>query len=157
EKTEWASGARLRNVHNAHSAEAAVPASGRFAAAALSIENLPPDCDINHLQVQTEGHTARVSYIGPLQRDGVVQVNIALPQGIRTGLLPLELSWMGKPLCPPGIIRIIPPAPLVPLICSLTDGVNLLSGARVASGIVKITMEEVMAPEVFLASVDEKP
>jgi cyclopropane fatty-acyl-phospholipid synthase-like methyltransferase len=157
EHTEWTTIAQLRSVHNAHSSEAAIPASGRFAAAALSIENLPPDCDINRMDVRIEGRPARVSYIGSPQRDGVVQVNIALPQDIRTGLLPLDLDWMGKPLCPSGIIRIIPPAPLVPMICSLTDGVDLLSGTRIASGIVKVTMEEVVAPEIFLASVDDKP
>ena len=35
--------------------------------------------------------------------------------------------------------------------------VDLLSGTRIASGIVKVTMEEVVAPEIFLASMDDKP
>jgi cyclopropane fatty-acyl-phospholipid synthase-like methyltransferase len=157
ERTEWAACAHLRDMANAYSRDRATPASGRYAAAALAIENLPPDCDINHLEVRVEGRPARVSYIGPPHRNGVVQVNIALPPGTRTGLLPLELDWMGKPLCPPEIIRIIPPAPCVPVLCSLTDGIDLLSGRRIASGIVKVTMEEVWAPEAFLATIDNRP
>jgi SAM-dependent methyltransferase len=157
EHTDLTADAKLRNVTNAQSDDPVTPASGRYASAALWMENLPPDCDINHMRVLIEGRPARVSCIGPPLRNGVVQVNIAMPDGVRTGLLPLELAWMGKPLCPPSIIRIIPPPPFVPVLCSLTDGIDLLSGARIVNGIVKVTMEGVVSPEIFLASVDEKP
>ena len=155
--TAWTSAARIRNVANAHSGEPATPSEGRFACAALWIEGLPPDCDINRMEVRIEGHTARVTYIGPPLGDGVVQVNVALPVGLRTGLLAVAVTWMGKPLCAPATMRVIPPAPLVPRLCSLSDGVNLLSGTRISSGTVKVTMEEVLAPELFQATVDAKP
>ena len=157
EHTPWTSGAHIRNVANAHSGEPASPSAGRFACAALWIEELPPDCDINHLEVRVDGRQAPVTYIGPPLWDGVVQVNVSLPAGLRTGLLPLEAAWMGQPLCAPATLRVIPPAPLVPRLCSLSDGVNLLSGTRISSGLVKVTMEEVLAPELFSATVDSRP
>ena len=65
-------------------------------------------------------------------------------------VLPVEVAWMGKALCDPAVLRVIPPAPLVPRLCSLSDGVNLLSGTTISSGTVKVTMEEVpIAPAVF--------
>ena len=157
ERTPLSANARIRNVANAHSGEPATPSAGRFAAAALWFEDLPHDCDINRLEVRVEGQPAPVTYIGAPLWDGTVQVNIALPAAVRTGLLPVETAWMGKPLGPAATLRVIPPAPLVPRLCSLCDGVNLLSGARISSGVIKVTMEEVASPEVFLAAVDSRP
>ena len=45
----------------------------------------------------------------------------------------------------------------MPVICSVTDGVDLLSGTRIVNRLVKVTMEEVVSPEVFLPAVDDKP
>jgi SAM-dependent methyltransferase len=157
EHTPWITAARIRNIANAHSGEPATPSAGRFACAALWFEELPPDCDINHLEVRVDGQPAPVTYIGPPLWDGAVQVNVALPSSLRTGLLPVQVEWLGKTLCAPAAMRVIPPAPLVARVCSLSDGVNLLSGTRVASGTVKVTMEEVQSPELFLATVDSRP
>jgi hypothetical protein len=120
-------------------------------------EEFPRDCDINHLEVRIEGQPARATCIGPPVWDGAVQVNVALPEPVRTGLLPVEVAWMGKALCEPAILRVIPPAPLVPRLCSLSDGVNLLSGATISSGIVKVTMEEVLSPELFSVTIASRP
>jgi SAM-dependent methyltransferase len=157
EQMAWSSTARVRNVCNAHTGERPTPASGPLSPVSLWVENLPPDCDLNHMAVRVDGHTARVSYIGPQQRDGGWQVNVALPPQTRTGLVPVDVDWLGKPLTPTAWACVIPPAPLVPHICSLTDGVNLLSGARIVSRIVKVTMEELTTPELFQAAVDGKP
>jgi SAM-dependent methyltransferase len=157
DRTALTSAARLRHIHNFYSGDALTPASGRFAAASLAIENLPADCDLNHLRVRIEGRPCRVSFIGPPHRNGVAQVNIELPGETRTGLLPLTVEWMGKPLCPSAIVRVVPAPPLVPVLCSLTDGIDILSAARIASSLVKVTMEEVPSPELFLAAVDDKP
>ena len=157
DRTEWTSSARICNIVDAHSGEVATPASGRFAVASLRVENLPPDCDLNHLAVHIDGRPGRVAYIGPPQPNGVCQINVALPPDLRTGLVPVDAMWMGKPLCPREWMRVIPPGPLVPHLCSLTDGINLLSGTRIVSRTVKVTLEEMTAPELFLVSVDGKP
>jgi len=146
--------ARIRNMGNASTGEAVAPGSGLFASLAVFVYNLPPDCDINYLTLSADGKTCRATFIGEPERDGASQVNGTLPDGLRTGLVPVELHWMGRPLCPPAWIRIVPPGPLVPRIMSLSDAINLLSGARIVTGLVKVTMREVEHPETFRASVD---
>ena len=66
----------------------------------------------------------------------------------------MEVAWLHQAVCAPGWVRIIPPGPSVPRISTITDGVNLLSGARIVSGSVKVTMLEVTHPEQFRAKVD---
>jgi SAM-dependent methyltransferase len=144
---------RLRNICNAITREGAVPATGPMAALALWIERLPADCDLNSLAVTADSLPCRAMYIGEPDYMGVSQVNVALPDGIRTGLVPVEVSRLGERLCG-GSARIVPPGPLVPRIDSVTDGVNLLSGNRIACGVVKVGMVDVADPAGFRATVD---
>ena len=120
------------------------------------IDRLPQDCDLNHMAMKADGCACRLSYIGEPEKDGVTQVNAALPEGLRTGLVPIELTWLGRPLSAPGWMRIIPAGPSVPRIGSLTDGVNLLSDNRITSGILKVTMHEVIEPGHLRVAVDGK-
>ena len=149
--------ARIRGITNAYTGEPLTPASGRFATATLLIEKLPADCDLNHLEVRVDGRSAWPSYIGPRQWDGVCQVNAALPDGMRTGLATVDVSWLKKPLCPRSWMRIVPAGPMVPRVISISDAIDLLSGGRVVSGLVKVTLEEVAEPELFMAAVDGRP
>jgi len=135
--------ARIRTISNAFTGERAAPATGPMAFVSVWIDGLPEDCDLNHMTMTADGRACRLSYIGEPEPDGVSQVNAALPEAIRTGLVPIELTWMGRPVCAPGWLRIIPAGPSVPRISALTDGVNLLSGNRITSGILKVTMHEV--------------
>jgi hypothetical protein len=73
---------------------------------------------------------------------------------MRTGIVPVEASWLGQPLCAPSRVRIIPGGPAVPRLQSLTDGDNLLHGTRIVSGAIKVVMVEVQRPEEFRARVD---
>jgi SAM-dependent methyltransferase len=146
--------APIRNIGNALTGETVAPASGVMAAISLWMENLPADCDLNHLRITAEGAPCAVTYIGEPEADGVSQVNAALPPGIRTGLVPIEVNWAGRPLCAPGWVRVIPAPPTVPRITAITDGVNLLSGTRILTGSVKVTMVQVAHPEQFAARVD---
>jgi SAM-dependent methyltransferase len=146
--------ASVRNVSNALTGERAAPATGPMAALSVWIDRLPRDCDLNHTAMSADGAPCRLSYIGEPEADGVCQVNAALPEGIRTGLVPIELCWLGRPLCPTAWVRIIPPGPSVPRIGAVTDGVNLLSGNRVLSGVAKVTMSEVVHADRFRAFLD---
>ncbi len=149
-----AAGSVIRNVSNALTGEAVVPAGGPMAALSVWIERLPQDCDLNHLSVSVEGRPCRVVYVGEVEADKVTQVNAVLPAGVRTGLIPVEVEWMGRALCPPGWVRIMPAGPAVPRLTGVTDGVNLLSGTRIVSRAVKVTMTDVAHPEQFRALVD---
>ncbi len=145
---------RIRHITDAITGEAAAPVAGPMASLSLWIENLPGECDLNAIAVGADGRSCRPSYIGEPARDGVTQVNAELPPGLRTGLVPVELFCNAYALCAPAWMRIIPAGPPVPRLVSITDGVNLLSGNLVGSGIVKAVMAEIDRPDVFRAAVD---
>jgi len=149
--------ARLRNLSNAETGEAAAPASGPLAALSLSIEDLPAGADLNSLEVRVDGHPARLTYLGHPAADGVCQLNATLPEALRTGLLPVEVRWLGRPLCECPWMRLIPPGPAVPLLWAVTDGVNLLAHNRTASGTFKAVVAELEHPGEFAATLGEAP
>jgi SAM-dependent methyltransferase len=134
--------ARIRRITNSHSSEPVAPPIGRYASITVWMEDLPDDADLNTLEVSIGGRSAFACYIGPRERDGLQQVNVMIPPGTRTGLQPLEIRWLGEPLCEAASVRIIPPGPQVLQILSFTDGVNMLSGQTIVSGTVKVTVEE---------------
>jgi SAM-dependent methyltransferase len=146
--------ARIRNISNALTGEGVAPAAGPMAALSLWVEGLPADCSLNDMAVTADGLPCRLTYIGEPEADGVAQVNAFLPEGLRTGLVPVAIVWRGQPLCPPAWVRIMPAGPAVPRITTVADGVNLLSGNRIVSGSVKVTMIEVTHPDQFRATVD---
>jgi len=147
---------RIRIISNALTADPLVPASGPRAFAALRIENLPPDCDLLNLEVRIDGRASALSYLGPPEWDGVVQLIAAIPAETRTGLIPVEVFWLGQPIAE-AWMRIVPPGPVVPRLCAVRDGANLLSGTRIISRTIKIVMEEVGHPEQLQAAIDNVP
>ncbi|MFN7993913.1 MAG: class I SAM-dependent methyltransferase [Bryobacteraceae bacterium] len=149
--------ALVRAISNALTGDPLVPATGARAFAALRLENLPQACDLIGLEVRIEGRAGVLSYLGPPEWDGVAQLNVAIPPGTRTGLVPVEVLWLGQPVTKTAWMRVIPGGPAVPRICSLTDGVNLLSGTRIVSRCIKIVMEEIADVNRFHAAVDETP
>src|SRR5579864_1449019 len=149
--------AEIQRSGDAHTGEPVVPQSGRFAYVSFWMEKFPPDCDLNDLRVTFDGSPGVVCYIGPPEWGGLNQLNVLLPPGVRTGLVPVELQWLGKPLCPPPWLRLIPPGPAVPRICSVSDGTNLLAGTRIESGTVKLVLEDVANPVSLDAAIDGQP
>jgi hypothetical protein len=148
---------RIRNITNAITGESAAPATGPTAALSLWIENLPPACDLNTLAVAADQIASRVSYVGEPARDGVTQVNAALPAGIRTGLVAVEIFQSGKALCAPSWTRVIPAGPATPHVVSIGDGVNLISGNAVSSGMLKAVLAQVARPEELQAAFGGRP
>jgi len=152
-----AAAAVIRRITNAFSTEPLAPCRGRFAAVALWIEGLPAECDLIHLEATIGTRKATTFYIGPPENDGLSQVNISLPAGIETGLQPVALSWLGRPLAPEAILRVVPPGPSVPRVVAAGDAVDLLSGTRVLSGIIKVVLEEVESVHDLGALIDGLP
>jgi SAM-dependent methyltransferase len=146
--------AAIRNISNALTGDSVAPNSGHLAVLGLWIERVPDECDVNHLEVWADGLACRPYYIGAPEYDGLSQVNAALPQGIRTGIVPVEARWLGQPLCVPSRVHIIPGGPAAPRLHALTDGANLLQGTRIVSGVIKAVMVEVRRPEEFRVRVD---
>lgn len=149
--------ARLRSFGDAHTGEPVLPAGGRHACVSFWLERVPEECDLIGLDVRFEGRAAAGSYIGPPLFDGVSQLNVPLPPGTRTGVVPVELCWLGTPLTGPAWVRVIPPGPKVPLLCSVADAINLVSGTRISSRMVKLTLEEIAEPGRLSATVDGMP
>jgi hypothetical protein len=121
------------------------------------MEQLSSDCDLNDLRVGFEGVAGTPCCIGAPEWDGVHQIKVLLPPRVRTGMVPVELLWLGKPLCPRVWLRVIPRVPVVPRVCSVSDGTNLLAGSRIESGIVKLVMEDVVDAKAVSALVDGRP
>lgn len=149
--------ATIRRVTNAFSGEPLAPARGRFASISLWVTGLPPECDLNFLRVTVGGAEGFVSYIGPPAADGLQQVNVLLPQGLGTGLQPVAVYWCGRELCPPATLRVIRPAPTVPHVTSVSDGIDLLSSHRIVTGIIKVVIEETDQPGLVEASLGSCP
>jgi SAM-dependent methyltransferase len=151
----------IRRITNAYTGEPLIPQRGRHAALSLWINHLPADCDLNNLEVLADGAPGVPIYVGPPDSSGLQQVNAWLPDGVRTGLVPVELRRIsghrGQPLCLPAIARIVPSGPLVPRIVSVTDGVNLVQQNATSTGLLKIQLEEVSSPDSVTATVDDQP
>ncbi len=147
----------IRRITNAETSEPFAPARGRYAALALWVNNLPSDCDLLNFQVTVGGERGRLTYIGPRERDGLTQVNLRLPCDVGTGLQLVQLGWCGESIGLPKKVRILPPPAMVPRLIALSDGVNLVGGARVETRSVKLTFEEVTRPEEFAATIDGVP
>ncbi len=145
---------RVRGIGNSNTGEPVVPASGRFACVSAWLEKLPDDCDLNHLGATVDGKPAMLCYLGTPMWDGVCQLNFLLPEGTRTGLVRVDLTWLGQPLAAPVWLRVIPPGPTAARISSVTDGINLLAGTRVESGAVKMVLEDVIGTSGFEVTVD---
>jgi SAM-dependent methyltransferase len=151
------SAARIRRITNAHNSEPVVPTRGRFASFTVWLEFLPQDCDLIGLEVLVGGAKSTPCYIGPPEADGLQQLNVLLGEVDRTGVLPLEILWNVLPICESAGVRVIPPGPPVPHVLSVTDGINMMSGLRVTTGCVKVTVEEADHPDRFSAELSGKP
>jgi SAM-dependent methyltransferase len=141
----------IRNICNAQTAETCAPNSGPLAAISLLVANIPPTADLDNITVTADARECRVVYIGPTAKDGVTQVNAILPEGIRTGLVPVTIGEAA------GTLRIIPAGPAVPRMTQITDGVNLLLHQRTTSGIVKVVIRDLANPDAFRATIDDLP
>jgi ubiquinone/menaquinone biosynthesis C-methylase UbiE len=147
---------RIRRITNANSSEPVAPSRGRFASISIWTEFLPPEAGLAHLRVLVGEYPGTVTYIGPPDNLGLQQLNVILPELEATGLLPVEIHWLGQRVSPPATLRVIPPGPTVPRIFSITDGVNLLSGTRIETRTVKLTLEEIARPHELEAWIDNR-
>lgn len=149
--------AAIESSGGARTGEPLVPQSGPFAYASFRIARLPAGCDLVGLEVKFDGAAGTACYLGPPEWDGIVQLNVLLPRGVRTGVVPVELLWLGKPLCAPAWLRIIPRGPVVPRLCTATGGANLLAGTRVVDGLLKLALEDLSDAGAVRASLDGQP
>jgi SAM-dependent methyltransferase len=149
--------ARVRRITNALNSEPVAPARGRYATVALWIERLPAGVDLFDLKVLVSGQAARPTYIGPPDSGGLQQLNVLLPALESTGIMPVEVKLFGHSIAPVSFLRVIPPGPQVPRVAAVSDGINLVSGTRIETRMVKVTLEEIADPGLFEAEIDGLP
>ena len=136
---------RIRRVTNAYSGEPVAPVAGRFAALSLRMEGLGTETGLNELAVAVDGENCSLTYLSPLEGDGLHQLNLLLPEGLSTGLGKIALRHSDGAVAE-ATVRLIPAPPVVVKLLSVTDGVDLVSAHRIVSGHVKATIEELMDP-----------
>ena len=76
---------------------------------------------------------------------------VALRNGVRAEALDFEHI---QPVAEPAWVRIMPAGPSVPRVTTIADGISLLSGTRIVTGSVKVTMQEVGDAAQFHATVE---
>jgi len=146
---------RFRRVTNSESSEPVAPARGRYAALSAWVEGLPGSADLLSLDLKLGGASARLTYLGAPESDGIQQLNAVLPNGLSTGISALELYFEGAAVAA-ATFRIIPAPPAVPRLVEVTDGHNYLAGTTISSGAVKLFVEELFEPELLRARIDER-
>ena len=148
---------RIRRITNSNSSEPVAPSRGRFASISIWVENFPADAGIHHLRVKIGDYLGTLTHISPADATGLQQLCVILPELEATGLLPVEILWLGQPIAAPATLRVIPPGPTVPRVHSFSDGVNLVSGSRIETRSVKMTLEEIGRPWEIGAAIDGIP
>ena len=89
---------RLAKLRNAFTGDPVIPASGRFAAAAICLEYLPDERRSANISLwaRFDGKDAYAFYVSPeMTGNGIRELNVMVPPGTRTGLVPLEVLWRG--------------------------------------------------------------
>ncbi len=134
--------ARIVRVTDTFTGDAVVAQSGRYAGATVWVVGLTEDADLNNLRVLIDGQSTAPCFIGKQVWNNPTQVNVYLPPGVRTGILPVELEFAGRIISNRAIVRVLPAGPLVPRLVGVTDAVNLLSARSIESRAVKVKIEE---------------
>jgi SAM-dependent methyltransferase len=128
----------IHKITNASSFEPVAPSRGRFAAISIRAGNLPPDAGLGHLRATIGSSLGTITSISAPDRDGWQRIRVDLPELEATGLLPVQLLWLDRPMSPPATLRVIPPGPPIPRV--------ITAPRRIENRIVKLTLEEISRP-----------
>jgi hypothetical protein len=79
-----------------------------------------------------------ITCVSAPDRDGWQRIRVDLPELEATGLLPVQLFWLDRPLSEPATLRVIPPGPPIPRLVA--------APRRIENRIVKLTLEEIARP-----------
>jgi SAM-dependent methyltransferase len=129
---------KIHKITNAYSFEPVAPCRGRFAVISIRAENLLAVADLNHLRVTIGNSLGTITAIGAADRSGWQRIRVDLPELEATGLLPVQLFWLDRPLSEPATLRVIPPGPSIPRIVAAPQ--------RVENRRVMLTLEEISRP-----------
>ena len=146
----------IRSVTAAEGGKAEIP-SGRNAELNLLMEGMSLDCDLTELSATVQGRPASIRVIRHPSPEGLSTVTLVTPRLLQAGKARVELSWRGMPLPDVAAIEVVAPGKWGPIVVSVTDGINYLSGRRIVSRFVKVVLDEVTEPDQLRATVDGRP
>jgi hypothetical protein len=129
---------KIHKITNAYSFEPVAPCRGRFAVISIRAENLPADAGLNHLRATIGNSQGAITAISAVDRSGWQRIRVDLPELEATGLLPVQLFWLDRPLSAPATLRVIPPGPSIPHVVAAPQ--------RVENRKVALTLEEIARP-----------
>jgi len=129
---------KIHKITNAYSFEPVAPCRGRFAVISIRAENLPADAGLNHLRATIGNSQGTIASIGAVERSGWQRIRVDLPELEATGLLPVQLFWLDRPLSEPATLRVIPPGPSIPRVIAAPQ--------RVENRRVALMLEEIARP-----------
>src|SRR5262249_57079078 len=115
------------------------------------------DADINNLEVEIAGRRQAPCFVGRANWANPTQVNAFLLKDTPTGLISARLFMLGEPISGFAHLRTIPPAPRVPRLLRVADGINRLSGTHIETRSIKVDVEEVGPSPTLDADLDGLP
>jgi hypothetical protein len=139
---------KVRKITNTLRAIPVAPARGKYTSVCIFIEGLPEQVDLFDLSVRLSGSSAKILALGPPDAKDIRCVWVQLPELEQTGLIPVELFWMEERMGVPGVLRVVPPPPIIP---------RLVGVCTAPDGIVTAILEDLLDPEIFEAKVEGKP
>lgn len=141
-------GVTVKKITNAERMMPVASTRGVFASVNIWAEGLPAEADLFDLEVRIGGSRAKIVSLGAPDSKDIRQILVLVPDFELTGLLPVDIFWMEERMGKPGVLRVIPPPPLVPQLVSVTVQ---------ASGTVVVLINELQDPEDFSATIDGRP
>ena len=139
----------IRRITNASSFEPVAPSRGRFASICIRAEGLPADAGLHHLRVTVGNSLGTITYIGPPDRGGSQSIYADLPELEATGLLPVQMFWLDRPISEAATLRVIPPGPAIPRL--------VFAPKRTQGREVRISLEEVARPYELEMTLSGRP
>jgi SAM-dependent methyltransferase len=132
----------VNGVTAASGPDARVPARGRDAAISIWIDGMPDSASLADCAVWFGDRQQLACYLSPVSEKGGCQLNARLPEGLAPGEYELRLTVRGHAVAGTQWVTVIEPAPWMPRVLSVADGIDLTAFDRVESGAAKVVMED---------------
>ncbi len=140
--------ARVTRVSNGWDDCPVVPNRGRYARLSILVSGLPMDLDLLDLEIIIGDVRATAVSLAEPDAGGQQRIMAELPGLEQTGLVPVQLRWLGERLTmEPAYVRVIPAGPIVPRI------VSVISGSTREAGLT-ISVEDLVRPDELTVSLD---
>ena len=137
----------LKDVTAAASGDRRIPARGPAAAVSLWIDGFPQDGGLAEFPVAFGDWLQTGCFVSPVSESGGCQLNSRLPDQMPLGIVPVQLTYRGKPVSKACDIEVLTAPPRDPKVLRVTDRINPRAYNRIENDGMKVTVEDVERPE----------